>query len=271
MIDPDGIQIQKTNLPSVLNIKQVPEFDMQCYNLDDEKDYEKFVKDVESDVRRSFEYRKFINFIRDNMNMNECSFLKGVTNKETYDIKIEIHHYPFTLRDIVEIVIRKRSYYQESLELYMVSKEVMQLHYYLMVGLIPLSKTVHKLVHAGRLFIPVDKVMGRYNLFVDYYKPFCDPEQLESLQRIEEYTLKESDVMDTTILEQNRITYQVEDEQFKLPETKRITDKMINQIQAIKNNNYLLPEAPSNDETEVSPAIYFDNDRTEVTPAIYFD
>ena len=98
MIDPDGIQIQKTNLPSVLNIKQVPEFDMQCYNLDDEKDYEKFVKDIESDVRRSFEYRKFINFIRDNMNMNECSFLKGVTNKETYDIKIEIHHYPFTLR-----------------------------------------------------------------------------------------------------------------------------------------------------------------------------
>ena len=42
----------------------------------------------------------------------------------TYDIKIEIHHYPFSLRDIVEIVLRKRMYYKESIEVQMTAKEV---------------------------------------------------------------------------------------------------------------------------------------------------
>ena len=60
MIDPDGIQIQKTNLPDSIKIKEVPEFDFQCYNLEDDKDYEHYVKDIEKEVRKSFEYRAFI-------------------------------------------------------------------------------------------------------------------------------------------------------------------------------------------------------------------
>lgn len=261
MIDPDGMQITKENRSNTISIQQVPEFDFLLYNLEDDKEYNHFVVDVERDVRKSIEYRKFINYIRDNMNMNQCSFLKGVTNQETYDIKIELHHYPFTLRDIVEIVIRKRTYYNESLSIYMVSKEVMELHYKLMVGLIPLSKTVHKLVHNGKLFIPVDRVLGRYQLFVDYYKPFCEPEQLEVLNRIEEYTTKQSDLMDTTILEQNHITYDIKEKDYQLPETKQISQTMIQQMQAIKDNNYLLPQAP--DKNTVEDAIYFDESLKE--------
>ena len=79
-----------------------------------------------------------------------------------FDIKIEIHHYPFSLRDIVEIVIRKREYYKESLSVQMTAKEVMMLHYKLIIGLIPLSQTVHELAHSSRLFVPSDKVLGRY-------------------------------------------------------------------------------------------------------------
>ena len=116
MIDPDNIQVQESNLPELIKITQIPVFDFQIYNLEYDKEYEHYIKDIEIQIRRSFEYRQFIKYLRENMNMNKCSFLKGVSNEESFDIKIEIHHYPFTLRDIVEIVYRKRNYYNESLD-----------------------------------------------------------------------------------------------------------------------------------------------------------
>lgn len=241
MIDPDSLQIQRSNLPNTITIKQVSPFETEVYNLSDEKDYNHYIKDIEKEVRRSFEYKAFIKYLRENMDMGRCSFLKGVSNAESFDIKIEIHHYPFTLRDITEIVYRKRYFYQESLDVQMVAKEVMELHYKLMIGLIPLSETVHELAHSGRLFIPIDSILGRYTLFIDYYKPFCEPEQLETIERIEKYTLENTDVRDTTILEQNKVTYDIKDTRFQLPDSNQINQSMISQINLIKNNNYLLP------------------------------
>lgn len=264
MIDPDGIQILDTKLSSQINIGEVPEFDMEPYMLEDEKDFNKYIIDIERQVRRSFEYREFIKYIRDNMNMDRCSFLADVSNEETYDIKIEIHHYPFTLRDIVEIVYKKREYYQESLDVQMVAKEVMQLHYKLIVGLIPLSETVHELAHAGRIFIPIDKVLGRYNLFVDYYEPFCKVEQLDALKRIEKYSKEQvSDLFNTTIIDQNNVSYKISDTGYLLPDFTVVNDTMVQQLQMIKNNNYLLPtkeeiEELHNMNTETKPAVVFD-------------
>ena len=38
--------------------------------------------------------------------------------------------------------------------------------------------------------------MGRYNLFVDFYEPFCDPEQLETLKRIEKYSREQQKLIE---------------------------------------------------------------------------
>ena len=243
MIDPDGIQILEHKLDNTINIKEVPAFDIEPYLLEDEKEYEKFIQDIERQVRRSYEYREFIKYIRNNMNMNRCSFLEDVSNEETFDIKIEIHHYPFSLRDICEIIVRKRQYYNESLTVQMAAKEVMECHYKLLVGLIPLSETVHELAHSGRIFIPVDKVIGRYKLFVDLYYPFCTPEHLETLERIEKYSMeRRSNLMNTTILDQNYVNYNINDDQYQLPDFELVNDNMVQQIETIKNNNYLLPD-----------------------------
>ena len=250
MIDPKNIQIQNSNLSSTINVQKVNPFEGECYDLNDDKDYERYIKDVEKCVRHSYEYRKFINFLKNNMGMNKCAFFKGVSNAETYDIKIELHHYPFTLRDIVEIVYRKRAYYKEYISVFMVAKEVMELHYKMIIGLIPLSETVHQLVHSGRLFIPIDKVSGRYEIFVDLYQPFIEPDLLDSLELIEKATYEHSDVNDTTIIDQNRVTYDIKDNRYKLPEIKQITDNMYDQIRAIKDNNFLLPNI--NDKKENS-------------------
>ena len=240
MIDPDGIQIQESNLPSNISILKVPEFETEIYNLEEEKDYKNYIKDVEREVRRSFEYRQMVKFLRD-IGMDKCAFLKDVSTGETFDIKIEIHHYPFSLHDIVEIVMRKRNYYKESLDVEMVAKEVMELHYKTMIGLIPLSETVHELVHASRLFIPVDRVFGRYNLFVDYYKPFCDPEQLDTLERIEKYTKEHSHLLNTTIIDMNKVNYDVKDTSYQLPDVSGEIGKLVDRMETIKNNNYILP------------------------------
>lgn len=242
MIDPDNMLIINENLPSIINVNEVPKFEFEIYNLDDEKDYNKFITDTERCIRKSFEYKTFLGYIRDNFNMNECAFLKDVNNKETYAIKIEIHHYPFSLHDIVDIVVKKRMYYNEYISVYMVAKEVMMLHYRMMVGLIPLSETVHELYHNGRLFIPTDKVFGRYKLFVDYYGPFIDKKELDSLERAEKYTLERSeDRISTTILDTNQIRYNVADNLYRLPNLGDIRDAMSNQISYIKSNGYLLP------------------------------
>lgn len=243
MLDPESIQIQKGNLSNRILIKDIPECDFQVYNLEDDKEYDKYIKTIEKEVRKSIEYRRFIKYLRDYMGMNKCAFLKGVSNTETFDIKIEIHHYPFTLRDICEIVYRKRNYFNDSLEVQMVAKEVMICHYRLIVGLISLSETVHQLAHSGRLFIPVDRVLGRYNIFIEYYKDFCTPEQLDTLDRIEKYTIENASVLDTTIIDQNRVSFEVKDSRFALPEFNQINTNMIEQMKAIKDNNYLLPTA----------------------------
>ena len=268
MIDPDGIQTQSTNLPSVIsiNLTEIPECDIQCYCLEDNKEYEHFVKDVESQVRRSNEYKRMVSYLREYMGMDKCAFLKGVSNAENnFDIKIEIHHYPFTLRDIVDIVIRKRQYYHESITVQMVAKEVMMLHYKLLIGLIPLSQTVHELVHSSRLFIPVDKVLGRYDLFIQYYKPFCDPDQLETLDRIEKYSLEQvNPVLNTNILETNKVYYEIEDQNYALPAPENISTNMLEQIKIIKDNNYMLPTIEERmlieNKGSIRKAISFDNE-----------
>lgn len=254
MIDPDGLQIPHHNLPSTIKLENVQDYDIECYCLEDEKEFNKFINDTERDIRRSYEYREFIKYIRDNMQMNKCAFLEGVTNEETFDIKIEIHHYPFSLHDIVEIVLKKRLYYKESTSKFMVAKEVMSLHYKLVVGLIPLSQTVHELAHSGKLFVPSDKVVGRYNMFVNLYKPFCTVEQLEVLDRIEKYSRENrSDILDTTILNQNTITYEIKDPRFMLPDTSKVNTLMIEQMQTIKANNYILPSINDRPMIEEKP------------------
>lgn len=252
MIDPtDIIEVIPNNETNLIKLNQIEECDYEVYNLFDDKDFKKFIDDVEKEVRSSFEYKQMIKYIRDYMDMKECAFLEDVEIDGSFKIKIEQHHYPFTLYDISLIVFNKRLYYKESLELEDVAKEVMILHYKLMVGLIPLSETVHQLVHNKYIFIPIDKVLGRYNLFVDAYKDFMLPEHLDILKRIEDYSISqfEHSNINNNILQQSK-TYLETDETYKLPDLTNISTAMTNRIQEIKDNAYRLPTLTDNNEQQ---------------------
>ena len=178
MIDPDGIIIASKNKDTVIKIDNVPEFDYLIWDLDNEKDLRKYFFNIEKEIRQSYEYKEMIQYIKDNYDMDRCSFIK-VSSSDEIDVHIEVHHSPLTLYDLVTIVYRKRIFYNESLEVQLVAKEVTMLHYRLLIGLIPLSKTVHQLVHDGKLFIPVNNVLGNWREFVRMYKQFMDEEQLD--------------------------------------------------------------------------------------------
>jgi len=272
MIDPDGIRVQQHNSNTVLNFGEIPPFDYTIYDLEDEKELKKYFSDIEREIRGSFEYRGMIKYMKDNMDMDQCAFIQ-VSSKDNYNIRIEIHHYPFTLYDIVTIVYKKRCYYHQPLNLQLLAKECTMLHYKLLVGLIPLSKTAHQLVHAGKLFIPVDNVIGRYKLFVEFYKPFCDEEQLDSLNRIEKYSMEETTELlsSSTVLEQNEITIENKSTQYQLPNMNNISTAMSNRISTIKNNGYILPTVSSSTDissNNTDTNIVFTNDSTISTSTV---
>lgn len=152
------------------------------YDLSDEKSKINFVKYIEKIIRGSFEYKKMIEFLRDKIDMNHCAFFKDVNNKIN-GITIEIHHEPFSLYDVTYIVLQMYMDEGYPLKPSNIAEEVMLLHFFGMIGLIPLSKTVHELVHDSQIFIPITHVFGNVEKFYRQYFKYMSPQQKEILAK----------------------------------------------------------------------------------------
>ena len=150
-----------------IEVLGVPEYEIEDYDLTDQKQFMKYLFSIEKVCRKSFEYKQLMRFLKDYGGMNKDSFLENVTMEQ--GARIEIHHSPLTLFDIVSTIVAKRESLGESLSVPLVAKEVLYMHYKLYVGLIPLCKTVHELVHGQYLFIPSWAVLGNYKEFLRLY------------------------------------------------------------------------------------------------------
>jgi len=190
MISENSMMSIPVNENDIIKIpKDLPDMELEDYDLIDDKDREKYITDLERHIRASFEYRQMVQYLREYMNMNSCAFIPNVTNEFSRKVRIELHHSPFTLRDICCIILNKRMKNGEMLTIESVAYEVMFNHYCLMVGLIPLSETVHELVHTQYLFIPTNKVYGYYKAFLSVYKEYIDQELLDKLDELEKLTI----------------------------------------------------------------------------------
>ena len=144
---------------------------------------EKFIKRVEKIVRSALEYRDYTNFLREFMDMKSCAFFKGLENEPGHKIRIEIHHEPFTLYDISKTVLNK--FIEEGLVIddLLVADEVLDIHYQNLVGLVPLSKSVHEIVHnSDELTIPLQLVYGDYKRFIAEYSEYFDDIILDKIE-----------------------------------------------------------------------------------------
>lgn len=151
--------------------------------LNTEKEKEKFIKRIEAVVRGSMEYRDYVAYLKEYVNMTHCAFFTNVENAQGSRVRIEIHHEPLTLFDIVKTVVNK--YIEEAIplnDLY-IADEVMELHYVNKVGLIPLSKSIHQIIHnSNELTIPLQLVYGDYKAFVEEYEEYLDETILDKLE-----------------------------------------------------------------------------------------
>lgn len=206
------------------------------------KDRRAFINAVKKIVRGSKEYKDYISFLREFLDMDQCAFF-GKIGAGTQRVKIEVHHEPFTLEDYTTIVIRKQL--DEGIELddLEVAKEVMRLHYQNMVGLIPLSKTIHQVVHsdAHKVIVPTYMVYGNfYKFFDEYYDYIVKDESLmqrfeTKLQLTEELTESSFDVLHPKFeyIEVEGVqlpTYKIEDEADK-PLEVELDTKVLDKIE----------------------------------------
>ena len=175
-------------------------------NIPSDREKVKLIKQVEQVVRSSIEYKDYIKFLKNQIDMNMCSFFSGVTRKEGAKVSIEIHHEPFTLFDISQIVLEKHiDDNPHNVNIIKVAEEVMKVHYMGQVGLIPISKTIHGLVHSGKLFIPLQNVYGSYVSFIEEYEDYI-PNDIMAMLETKLAMSHDLDAQDTSILE-TKYTY----------------------------------------------------------------
>ena len=154
-------------------------YDMYIGLLSDEIEMNKYIKYIEKIIRGSYEYKQYVFILINEFDISKCKFFKNI-GMELDGVNIEFHHYPFTLYDIVNIVINDKleklnndfdKYSREIINPYFIADEVLQLHYKNKIGLVPLTLTVHQLVHNGNIFIPLtdEYVFGNYKSFINSY------------------------------------------------------------------------------------------------------
>lgn len=148
------------------------EYNKPSYIMYDDRTRTKFIKTIEKYVRGSYEYKQLIEYLHTQLGMTYDMFFNQVSKEKGKRIGIEIHHLPFTLYDIVNVILRKYEEEEIPLDPYKIAEEVTICHYKGMVTLVPLSVTVHQLYHRGDIFIPVQYMDKGFVRFYQEYKPY---------------------------------------------------------------------------------------------------
>ena len=130
------------------------------------------------------EYGDLIAYLRKYVNMDQCTFLNNFKAGKKKGM-IEIHHAPYTLFSIVDIVMRKHEDCYGCIDEFKVAEEVMRIHYNGLIGLVPVSITCHQLLHNDKLPMPLWCVYGRFVEFTKkYYDWIPDPVLMELNEQI---------------------------------------------------------------------------------------
>ena len=152
------------------------------------KETKRFIKNVEKLVRTSDSYKKYIGYLGQQGLTADVLHANITQDKAT----LEFHHYPFTLYDIVEIIVNYHMKKNDRFTSLTIAEEVIQCHFENLIGLARLSKTSHQLTHSGKLFVPLSSVFGNVNEFIQRYYDGLFTDQIETFNTLvkmdEDYT-----------------------------------------------------------------------------------
>jgi hypothetical protein len=108
--------------------------------------------------------------------MDRCSLFRNIS-AEALCGGVEIHHHPLTIYDIADIVFTRMvatrtDEDEDHITSLTVANKVMELHYRNQVGLVPLTATLHELVHADRLTVHPAMIFGDWITFLREHSPW---------------------------------------------------------------------------------------------------
>lgn len=131
------------------------------------KDYIRFVKDCESEVRTSPDYKVFISFVKNKLGINFCQVSSNIYDT---DATIEMHHGPiFTLFDYCSIILNHFLKTGRKIDSVRIADCVLDEHFDLCVQVVMLAVTNHEAAHNRDLFLHVNQGVGNLTQFIDKY------------------------------------------------------------------------------------------------------
>jgi hypothetical protein len=147
-------------------------------NIEQEKEFNKFIRSCESLIRQSPEYKLWVEYIRATYNCHVCS----LTGEQNHETRIDIHHHPFSLYSITKGVINKCIVNEDSFCSFDISTKVIELHYENRVGYIPIVRSLHEKFHNGFLQIPIEFIKGDWNFLHDNYLDYLSDDDTDVIK-----------------------------------------------------------------------------------------
>lgn len=163
----------------------------------DNKEFVRFVKACERIIRGSREYKQYIGWLKSDMKLNRCSIMGNVDEDMA---ALEMHHYPFTLYDICDIVTDYQIANTDGITTFSVADEVMRIHFECLVGIVPLTVTMHEMAHNGNLFIDIRQVFGNVEKFISTYENHIGEERMNKLERLIELSRENTNCVEGDLL-----------------------------------------------------------------------
>lgn len=163
--------------------------------LDNEKSKEKFIKSIERIIRTSLEYSAYIRYLKTTVLLTQCSVLNALPEEVSKSLNIEMHHCPLTLYDLVDIILTKHLKLGTNYTRVSIANDVMISHYQNQIGLVPMTKTMHQLIHSGVQVVNKDDIFGDYHAFAEQYSTFLEDEHRSKIERVD--SLSRSEIQNT--------------------------------------------------------------------------
>lgn len=189
MMDLPGISFKKpTKNPTIdadTSLYTLPYYKDADYfaNLDN---FVGFVKAVESTVRTSNYYKRYISYIKQEVGLNFCQVLSNIKQDEEdgSNVEIEMHHGPIlTLFDYVTILLDWSLYNNKKINTFNLANKVLEEHFDNHVQIVMLSKTIHEEVHDNNIFLSTKHAFGDLNTFLDKYRDGLSQEQIDKINK----------------------------------------------------------------------------------------
>lgn len=192
---------------------EISEYDPSQEYLDIVEDLdEKTIGYIEREIRGSYEYREYLNYLKSELDLTKCSLLPGIDTSDGA-ASLEFHHYPMNLYEISEAVGKsmiQNLKENEKISCFDISEKVMEEHFKGNIGLVPLTITLHEMAHNNSIIIPISKVNGNYKEFVKKYSNTISDDIKDRIKNAElNSESDDSKLYNKMKLEKNIINYNI--------------------------------------------------------------